>query len=202
MRTLFIINHPYDGSFCNALLDAAVNGVTRSDGESDIIHLDKEGFNPVMSSNDLLAFRTARTDPARALSMLDKKVLDYKSRLEWAEHLVFIFPVWWMVMPSLTKGFIEKVIFPGVAYGYTQKGEMHSRLANLSRVTVITTMATPAEVYGTLMGDAVWRAIKNGTFAAIGVDNCHWMNFDRILDVSRDKRVEWLRDVEEYFAAL
>lgn len=202
MRTLFIFNHPYDGSFCNALLDAAVNGVTRSDGESDIIHLDKDGFNPVMSSNDLLAFRMARNEPEKALAILDKKVLDYKKRLEWAEHLVFIFPVWWMLMPALTKGFIDKVIFPAVAYGYTQKGEMRSRLANLRRVTLMTTMATPAEVYGTLMGDAVWRAFKNGTFAAIGVDNCSWMNFDRVAEVSKDKRVEWLRDVEEHFAAL
>ena len=44
MRTLFIFNHPYDGSFCNALLDAAVNGVKRSDGECDIIHLDNNRY--------------------------------------------------------------------------------------------------------------------------------------------------------------
>ena len=92
MKTLFVFNHPYDGSFCNALLDAALNGVTRSDGESDIIHLDKEGFNPVMSSNDLLAFRTARTDPKKALSMLDKKILDYKNRLEWPSTLFLSSP--------------------------------------------------------------------------------------------------------------
>ena len=200
MRTLFVFNHPYDGSFCGALLDAALLGVTRADGEADIINLDKENFNPVMSSADLLAFRTARTDPQKALTMLDGKVLDYKARLERAEHLVFIFPVWWMLMPALTKGFIDKVIFPAIAYGYTAKGEMRSRLDSLRRVTLITTMATPSEVYGTLMGDAVWRAFKNGTFTAIGVDNCRWMNFDRINNVTRDKRLEWLRDVEEYFA--
>lgn len=201
MRTLFVFNHPYDGSFCNALLDAALNGVSRCGSESDIIHLDKDGFNPAMSSNDLRAFRLARNNPDGVLMMLDNKVIDYKIRLEKAQHLVFIFPIWWMLMPALTKGFIDKVIFPGVAYGYTPKGDMRSRLWNLKRVTVITTMASSADYYATLIGDAVWKALFNGTFTAIGVNNCRWMNFDKINEVSRDKRSSWLSEVEDYFAS-
>ena len=202
MRTLFVFNHPYDGSFCNALLDAALNGVTRSGSESDIIHLDKDGFNPVMSSSDLKAFVTARNEPKKALMVLDKKVIEYKIRLEKAQHLVFIFPVWWMLMPALTKGFIDKVIFPSVAYDYGSKGQMVSRLWNLKRVTIISTMGGSAQVYDTLMGNAVWRALSQGTFEAIGVEHCKWMNFDRVSTVAPEQRCEWLQQVEDYFAAL
>ena len=201
MRTLFVFNHPYDGSFCNALLDAALLGVQRSNGESDLIHLDKDGFNPVMSSSDLKAFSLARTSPAMSYLMLDKKVIDYKARLEKANHLVFIFPVWWMLMPALTKGFIDKVIFPLVAFSYTDSGEMRSRLWNLRRVTVITTMGGGASVYETLMGNALWKAMLHGTFEVIGIDNCKWINFDKVGQVSVEKRSEWLKEVEDYFAA-
>ena len=202
MRTLFVYNHPYDGSFCNALLCAALNGVSRCGGESDIINLDKEGFDPVMSSSDLKAFVTARKEPGKALMMLDKKVIDYKARLEKANHLVFIFPVWWMLMPALTKGFIDKVIFPSVAYEYGAKGQMLCRLWNLKRVTVVTTMGGPAQVYDTLMGNAVWRALSHGTFEAIGVEHCKWLNFDYVSGVSPERRSEWLQQVEDYFALL
>ncbi|MBR6649345.1 MAG: NAD(P)H-dependent oxidoreductase [Bacteroidaceae bacterium] len=202
MRTLFIFNHPYDGSFCNALLDASLNGVSASGGESDIIHLDKDGFNPIMSSSDLKAFVTARKEPERALKMLDKQVLDYKLRLERAHHLVFIFPVWWMLMPALTKGFIDKVIFPAVAYEYGSKGQLVSRLHNLKRVTVITTMASSSAVYETIMGNAVWRALSHGTFEIIGVELCKWINFDKVSSVSPEKRCEWLQQVEDYFAGI
>lgn len=199
MRTLIVFNHPYEGSFCNAILDATILGLQAKNEEIDIIHLDKDDFNPVMSNSDLKAFVLAGKEPEKALMMLDKKVLDYKARLEKADHLVFIFPVWWMLMPALTKGFIDKVIFPGVAYKYTEKGEMKTRLWNLKRITVITTMATPLNVYEEFMGNALWKALLHGTFEAIGIDNCKWINFGRVKEVTTEQRKLWLESVEKYF---
>ena len=200
MKTLIIYNHPHEGSFCSAIREAVHSGLKKGGHPCKVINLDKDQFDPVMRGKDLKAFVMAGRMGEEGLDGVDPIVLRYMKKLHWAEHIVMIFPVWWMLMPALTKGFIDKVIFPAVAYGYTAKGEMRSRLDSLRRVTLITTMSSPSEVYGTLMGDAVWRAFKNGTFTAIGVDNCRWMNFDRINDVTRDKRLEWLRDVEEYFA--
>lgn len=199
MRTLIVFNHPYEGSFCNALLDSVMLGLQRADSEADLIYLDKDNFNPVMSSNDLKAFAMARNEPEKALAMLDKQVFDYKSRLENAEHLVFIFPIWWSLMPALTKGFVDKVIFPAVAYDYSVDGSMKSRLSNLKKVTVITTMNTPAGVYESLFANAVWKALLHGTFEAIGVTNCKWIAFDKVKQVSQEQRVEWLKSLENYF---
>lgn len=199
MRTLVIFNHPYDGSYCNAILDAVILGIERSNGEVDLIHLDKEGFDPVMSSNDLKAFGLARNDAQRALGMLDKKVIEYKERLEKAEHLVFIFPTWWMLMPALTKGFIDKVIFPEVAYNYDEDGSMKSLLKKLRRVTVISTMETPSNVYETIFGNAIWRALNEGTFKVIGIENCKWIKLDMVKRVGVEKRKMWLKEIEEYF---
>ncbi|WP_089153689.1 NAD(P)H-dependent oxidoreductase [Photobacterium proteolyticum] len=42
--------------------------------------------------------------------------------MERADHIVFIFTIWWELMPALTKGFIDKLIFPGIAYDYNSKG--------------------------------------------------------------------------------
>lgn len=200
MRTLIIFNHPYEGSFCNAILDATILGLQQKNDEVDLIHLEKEEFNPTMSSNDLKAFSIAKKEPEKALMMLDKKVLEYKARLEKADHLVFIFPIWWMLMPALTKGFIDKVIFPAVAYNYNNNGDMMSRLWNLKRITVVTTMASPGSVYETLMGNAVWKALLHGTFEAIGISNCKWLNFGRVKEVSTEQRKQWLENIENYFA--
>lgn len=200
MRTLIVFNHPYDGSFCNALLLAAKRGAELC-GECDIINLDKDKFNPVMSSRDLQAFVLARREPERALSMLDSQVLSYKALLESAEHLAFIFPVWWMLMPALTKGFIDRVIFPLVAYDYAPDGEMKSRLANLKRVTVITTMNTPPDVYERRYGNAVSRALFQGTFEAIGIKDAHWISLNMVLQVEPQVRERWLERVENYFSS-
>ena len=66
-----------------------------------------------MRSEDLKAFCDKKT--------IDPKVIKYSNKIKNADHLVFIFPIWWELMPAMTKSFIDKVIFPGVAYEYTNK---------------------------------------------------------------------------------
>lgn len=56
MRTEIVFNHPYEGSYCNAILDAVSKGLQKTNQEVDLIHLDKDRFNPAMSPADLKAF--------------------------------------------------------------------------------------------------------------------------------------------------
>ena len=200
MRTLIVFNHPYDGSYCNAILVAAKRGAELR-GQCDVINLDKDCFNPVMSAHDLQAFVLARHEPEKAFAMLDKQVVAYKALLEEAEHLAFIFPVWWMLMPALTKGFIDRVIFPMVAYNYAPDGAMLSRLEKLKRVTVVTTMNTPADVYESRFGNALSKVLFQGTFETIGIKNCHWISFNMVVQAEPAQREHWLNRVKEYFSS-
>ena len=53
MKTLIIFNHPYEGSYCNAILTACTQALTEKGSEYDIINLYKEGFKPVTSAREL-----------------------------------------------------------------------------------------------------------------------------------------------------
>lgn len=193
MRTLIVFNHPYEGSYCNAILDSVEKGLSRAGHEIDLIYLDKEDFNPVMTSGDLLAF--IDREP------IDPKVLEYKSRLEKADHLVFIFPIWWELMPALTKGFIDKVLFPGVAYQYKENGlGMKPLLNNLKRVSVITTMNTPGVMYRFLFGNAIKKSLLRGTFWKMGYKNRKWISLNMVKMVSEEKRKKWLEKIEYKFS--
>lgn len=195
MRVVIIFNHPYEGSYCNAILNAVTKGLQKARHEVDLIHLDKEGFNPVMTAADLKAFKDRKP--------IDPMVIEYKQRLDNADHLVFIFPIWWELMPALTKGFIDKVIFPGVAYDYRPSGNgMVPLLKNLKSVTVITTMNAPSIVYRLLFGNAIQRAVVRGTFWKIGYKNRKWINLGMVKMVSDKKRKKWLARLEKRFAAL
>lgn len=130
-------------------------------------------------------------------------VIDYKRRLENAEHLVFIFPIWWELMPAMTKGFIDKVIFPGITYDYSTTGiGMISKMKKLEGLTVITTMNTPSFFYWIVFGNAIKKAILTGTFWKIGVKNRRWISLNMVKFVSEDKRKTWLRNLENKFAIL
>lgn len=196
MRVVIVFNHPYDGSYCNAILANVTKGLQEGQHEIDLIHLDKDHFNPVMTSGDLKAFRDKKP--------IDPKVIEYKERLEKADHLIFIFPIWWELMPALTKGFIDKVIFPGVAYDYTNKENtrMKPLFDKLQGVTVITTMNTPKWLYSLLFGNAIKRALILGTFFKMGYKNRTWISFNQVKGVTQEKRIKWLDKLQSRFAAL
>lgn len=196
MKVAIIFNHPYESSYCSTMLQAVERGLRRANHEIDLLHLDHDRFNPVMSAADLNAFRRKEA--------IDPQVLDYKERLAQADHLIFIFPIWWELMPALTKGFIDKVIFPGVAYDVSNRENTRMRPLwhNLKGITVLTTMNTPGWLYTLLFGNAIKKALIVGTFWKIGYRNLKWLSFNRVKNVSQAKREQWLQQVEARFAAL
>ena len=193
MNVLIVFNHPFEGSYCNAILNSVTNGLKNANHEIDLIHLDKEGFNPVMISHDLEAFKDKNP--------VDPKVIEYKNRLEQADHLIFIFPIWWELMPAMMKGFIDKVIFPGLAYDYVNGSNkrMKPLLTKINGITVITTMNTPRIIYKVIFGNAIQKALMRGTFWKLGYKNRKWISFNMVKSVSAEKREVWLNKLENRF---
>ena len=198
MNTLIVFNHPYGGSFCGAILAAVERGLKTGGHKCRVINLDQDDFDPVMRSKDLLAFVGAGRAGEDALDAIDEQVREYKGHLEWAEHLVMIFPVWWMTTPAMTKGFIDKVIFPAIAYDM-KDGRLVSRLS-LRKVTVITTMNTPADIYREVFGNPLEGSLIKGTFRQIGIENIEWTSLNEVKQVSREQREAWLEEIERRFA--
>jgi putative NADPH-quinone reductase len=190
MKVLIVFNHPYEGSYCSAILNSVISGLNKVNHKIDVINLDKEDFNPVMTSEDLKAFRDKKP--------IDPKVLEYKKRLEKADHVIFIFPIWWELMPALMKGFVDKVIFPGVAYDYVNGSntKMKPLLTNIKGITVITTMNTPRMLYRLVFGNAIEMAFMRGTFWKLGFKNRKWISYDMVKQTSDEKRKLWLSDIE------
>lgn len=201
MRVLIVFNHPYEGSFCNSILEKVKSGLDEANHDIDVIHLDQDNFDPVMRAKDLKAFALARSEPEQSSALLDPQVKEYQQRIEQADHIVFIFPIWWELMPALTKGFIDKLIFPGIAYDYNETGtRMYSKLKHLKGVTMITTMNTPSLAYRLLFGNAIKKAILMGTFWKIGIKNRNWINLTYVKFTSDKKRTRWLNNIENHFA--
>lgn len=195
MKVLIIFNHPNEKSYCNAILESVTKGLLNGQHEVDLIHLDNERFNPVMSKPDLKAFVDHKP--------IDPQVMDYIKRLETANHLIFIFPVWWDLMPAMTKGFIDRVLSPGVVYDHHPRGfGLVPLLENLKGVTMITTMNKPKIMYSLLIGNLVRKAVLRSVFKTMGYRNLTWLSFNMVKSVSQEKRVNWLSVLEARFGKL
>jgi len=195
MRALIVFNHPYEKSYCSAILQSVIKGLQNGNHEVDLIHLDNDKYNPVMSATDLKAFVDHKP--------VDPQVVDYNKRLQKANHLIFIFPIWWDIMPAMTKGFIDRVLSPGIAYDHHPRGfGLVPLLDDLKGVTVITTMNKPKIMYSLLIGNLIRKAILRSVFKTMGYKNLNWISHCRVKSVSHQKRVQWLNNLESRFASL
>ena len=74
-------------------------------------------------------------------------MLAYKDRLARADHIVFIFPIWWELMPALIKGFIDAHTHL-LADGSPDYGQMLYRQSTAARAIAATAAARRALEYG------------------------------------------------------
>ncbi|WP_348800436.1 NAD(P)H-dependent oxidoreductase [Flavobacterium adhaerens] len=193
MRVAIVFNHPYEKSYCNAILGVVTAGLHEGNHEVDLIHLDNDNFNPVMSKDDLKAF----VDHAP----IDPQVIDYNNRIKKAEHLIFIFPIWWDLMPAMTKGFIDRVLSPGIVYKHHPRGfGLMPLLQNLKGVTLITTMNKPKLMYSLLGGNLIQKAMLRSVFKTMGYKNLNWISHNSVKSVPQKTRVKWLDDLRKRFA--
>ena len=198
MKTLIIFYHPYKGSYCSAILDAVHYGLEKGNHPHKTINLAVDAFDPVMKAKDLKAFAEMGRIGEAALIDLDPIVLRYKKKLEWAERIVMIFPIWWMSMPAMMKGFVDKVIFPGIAYDMVD-GHLRTRLHSLKQVTIITTMNTPAEVYRNQFCNSLEGSLIKGTFNQIGIHDVEWISLNMVKQSGRELRELWLEEIRQRF---
>jgi NAD(P)H dehydrogenase (quinone) len=134
MRILVLYAHPNPDSFCAALHRRAVEALTRAGHEVDDCDLYAEGFDPVLSHEE----RAAYLDVTRNR----KPVEDYVRRLERAEGLVLVYPVWNFGFPAILKGFFDRVFLPGVSFRLVN-GLARPNLTHLKVLVAVTTYGAP-----------------------------------------------------------
>jgi len=188
-------NTPHRRSFTAALAHAACQGLADAGHEIDLADLHADGFNPMMSADEFLAWRKAAVSP-------DPVAADYQQRLLAADHLVFVFPIWWEAMPAATKGFIDKVVTKGVAYRQGAGLVPMTNATKLAGVTMITVMSTPALLYRIAFGQAISKILLRGTFRKIGVPNLTWLRHAGVDKKTPDHRQRMLDAVRARLARL
>lgn len=198
MRNLIVFDHPYTAaacnnephnrSFCAALCKQATEVLTEKGDEVDLIDLHADGFNPVMSAEELALWR--KGEP------MNERVADYQNRIRKADRIIFIFPIWWELMPAMTKGFLDKVYAKNVLYNQPKDDPMSTNLSKDTEIVVITCMGTPTGIYKTVFGKPVIKAMQLGTFRKTGLKNFKWIPYSNVDKLTLEQRTELLSKLE------
>jgi putative NADPH-quinone reductase len=201
MKRTLVYNHPYDKSFNAAIKSVIIDAHKKSGVGLKVYDLNEIGFDPVMSKTELREFAKARTKEGINIENLDPMVVEMAREINESDELILLFPIWWELMPAQMKGFIDKVMTPGLLYKNVSEFKLKLLSDKWKKVTVITTMNTPSFLYRIVFGNAINFALKYGTFMKLGVKSYRWINLSSVKLKSQSKRQNDLRRIEKAFSS-
>lgn len=194
MQISVILAHPRPGSFNHAIADEVV-AVLRDSGHTITLHdLYQEWFDPVLPSGEI---------PRD--SVLPVEITCHCREIAAADGIVFVHPDWWGMPPAILKGWIDRVLRPGVAYRFaaTDSGDgVPEGLLAAEAVLVFNTSNTPAEREQVVFGDPLERIWKDCIVSFCGVPIFRRRMFSVIVTSTEDQRREWLAEVREITGGL
>lgn len=125
----------------------------------------------------------------------EEDILKAQKDIEWAEHIVILYPLWMGDVPALLKAFLEQVFRPGFAIEITAQAKWRALLKGKS-ARVIVTMGTPAPIYRLFFRSHSVKSLKRHILHFVGIKPVYTTIIGRV-DSWPGYRKKWLRRVEE-----
>ncbi len=161
MNVLVVYAHPNPESFNAAILDTVVTGVRAGGHMTKIKDLYAENFNPVLDREGLFQANQG---------ILSEAIQREQQGLQWADGLIFIYPLWWFDRPAILKGWFDRVFTHGFAFKYTNEG-MVGLLQHQKAIVIVTTGGSIEEYDRIGAREQIVHPTTDGTLALCGVSN-------------------------------
>lgn len=189
MKISVLLAHPDRNSFNHAIAVSAIEQLENDSHEVNFHDLYAENFNPLLPKEEF---------PKDAA--LPPEIEKHCREIAKAEGIIIIHPNWWGQPPAILKGWIDRVIRPGVAYEFIEedKGEgVPNGLLKADRALVFNTSNTETEREKRVFSDPLENIWKSCIFDLCGVKTFYRRTFNIIVTSSEDERKEWLEEVRQ-----
>lgn len=186
IRKIAIIDgHPdaREDSLCRALVSAYVSGAASAGHGVRRITIAGIDF-PILRSRR----EWENGKPPDALG-------EAQDAIEWADHIVIVYPLWLGSMPALLKAFFEQVFRPGFAVAHGKRGLMSGRLRGRS-ARIIVTMGMPALVYRLFFFAHGLSALKRNILKFVGIGPISTRLIGNVEAAGQERRERWLHRIE------
>lgn len=181
MNILIVLAHPEPKSLNGSLKDLAVETLTNKGHEVIVSDLYAMKFKAIMVPEDF----KERFDENKFIPVMEQynavkrgkipaDVAAEMKKVDWADLIIFQFPVWWTSFPAILKGWIDRVFANGFAFDAAE-GKMYTEgLLKGKKALLSFTTGAPWNLY-TSEGphgdiDIALTSIKHNTMEAVGME--------------------------------
>ncbi len=156
MHVLVVLDHPDSASFSAAAARHFMDGARAAGHTVELADLHAEGFDPRWTMADVNDETSKQPD-----------LLKEQARIERADAICLVFPLFWWGMPAMMKGWVDRVWTWGWAYGQLEDPEV-SLQKNRSGLLLIPAGASSDEMAAKGYAAAIETAWTQGTFGYFG----------------------------------
>jgi putative NADPH-quinone reductase len=189
MQISFILAHPDSDSFNHVIAQTVVETI-KANGHTVFFHdLYQEEFDPLLNREEIAKD-----------AELPEVIKQHCAELAAADGIVIVHPNWWGQPPAILKGWVDRVIRPGIAYEFLEgdAGEgIPNGLLKASAALVFNTSNTESEREKNIFGDPLETIWKNCIFGLCGVTNFHRRMFTIVVTSTEAQRRSWLNKVKK-----
>lgn len=184
MKQVLIINgHPDKESFNYALSDAYKKGANKTNSVISQINIAELEFNP----NLKFGYRKRMELEPDLIKAIDK--------IKKANHIVWVFPMWWFGYPALMKGFIDRIFLPSITYQPIEGKALPEKLLKGKSARLIITADTPKWYDFLIMKSPTINQFKNGTLKFCGISPVKTTYIASIKNSTSTFRENWLNKI-------
>ena len=187
MRISIILAHPDKNSFNHAIAQRVVERIDGNGHQVFFHDLYHEAFDPLLYSAEI---------PEEA--PLPGFIANHCREIAEANGIVVVHPNWWGQPPAILKGWIDRVIRPGVAYTFLEGGSgegVPKGLLKAKAAIVFNTSNTEATRERKVFGDPLETIWKHCVFGLCGVNCFHRRMFGVVVTSTEMQRKAWLDEV-------
>jgi len=189
MQVSVILAHPTSQSFNHAVAQAAVAELKQNGHQVSFHDLYAEEFDPILPAGEI----SQGTSVPQEVEM-------HCQEISSADGIIIVHPNWWGQPPAILKGWVDRVIRPGIAYRFAEgdQGEgVPIGLLKARVACVFNTSNTTPEREARVFGDPLETLWKNCVFGLCGVTTCYRETFSVMVTSTMEQRQEWLAKVRE-----
>jgi putative NADPH-quinone reductase len=180
------VAHPDPSSLNHALATGVRDALTEAGHEVWFHDLYAEGFDPLLPASEL-----------PSACRLPSDIAAWCDEIASAEGIVIVHPNWWGQPPAILKGWVDRVIRPGVAYRFLEGDDGQGVPVGLLKVRtalVLNTANTPLDRELEVFGDPLQRTWADCVFGLCGVSDVRRRVFGVVVTSTPLQRSVWIDD--------
>lgn len=198
MHVYIVFAHPSRDSFNQDVLDTFIQGLTEAGHTYEVGDLYRMNFQPLMDEGQY--HREVGLDP---LAPVPEDVAAEQQKIDRADGLAFIYPVWWSDCPAILKGWFDRVLTYGYAYFYDENETRFTKIDIQKALVICSAGHTVEHLEEIGIAEAMRRIMLNDRLLGVGVrearmeilggmmpgdDRYREENLKRVLELGRNFR--------------